>query len=170
MGIDTQTSGVLPGASGAQTGGLLRQGTDLAGTLLGLLSGSGLGTGVSTDEASAQADLQELDARAEAADILDATDAQADALRDTREQARAERNTDWGTSGLAMSGSKQLVREAARTKDDLDEEALRDQGDEQARDALDRGRAAGNLIRINGGAGTLATTLSLGSSIYTTRR
>jgi len=151
--------------------GLFQPGTDLAGSMYQLLTGTGAGPGKSA-QAEEAARLQEFEASAKAHDILRSTDSDADALRADREVRRASKNAEWGASGLAMSGSKQLLREAARIKDGQDEEDIRAEGAEAARDALNRGRAAGNRTRINGSvpisgaADPLGSILSRGSKIY----
>lgn len=158
-----------------EAAGMLQQGTRLADSLYDLLAKSVGGQDASAAEETAR--MQEFEAGKQAADILADTDDTADALRDEREAARATKNTAWGASGLEMSGSKKLLRETARISDDQDEEDVRARGEREAREALDQGRATGNMTRINGSAtpiGSTATgsalslgsTLSLGSKIY----
>lgn len=147
-----------------EAAGMLRQGTRLADSFYDLLAGNAGGLDTSVAEESAR--MQEFEAGKQAADILADADDTADALRDERESARATKNTAWGASGLEMSGSKQLLRETARISDDQDEEDIRTKGERAAQDALDQGRATGNMTRINGSAAPIGSTLSLGSKIY----
>ncbi|MUM77260.1 hypothetical protein GKC30_06415 [Pseudodesulfovibrio sp. F-1] len=151
--------------------GLFQPGTDLAGSVYQLLTGTGISPGRGS-EAEESARLKEFEASVKAQDILRRADADADALRTDREARRGTQNAAWGASGLAMSGSKELLRQSARIKDGQDEEDLRAEGAEAARDALNQGRAAGNLTRINGSvpisgaANTQGSILSSGSKIY----
>jgi hypothetical protein len=154
MGIDQQTAGTF------------RHGTELAENLFALLAGTPAAPGRSPAEAEESARLRELEARRQAHGIVDRADSDAATHREEREARRASANAAWGASGLAMSGSKALLRETARIRDEQDEEDLRAQGEEAARDTLDQGRAAGNMTRINGSAAPLGSTLSLGSKIY----
>lgn len=147
-----------------EAAGMLRQGTRLADSFYDLLAGHAGGLDASVAEENAR--MREFEAGKQAADILAEADDTADALRDEREAARAAEHATWGASGLEMSGSKQLLRETARISDDQDEEDIRAKGERQARNALDQGRATGNMTRINGSATPIGSTLSLGSKIY----
>jgi hypothetical protein len=144
MGIDQKAS--------QQDYGLFQQGTDLAGSVLNLLTTPGGDSGLAEEAAR----LRELDARKQAADTLRHTDREADRLREELERERAAKNTAWGASGLTMSGSKKLLREAD----------IRAWGEREAADTLDQARAGANLTRINGAARPASTILSLGSRIY----
>jgi hypothetical protein len=155
MGIDHKAS--------QQDYGLFRQGTDLAGSVLNLLTAPGADSAGLTEEA---ARLRELDARKQAAHTLRDTDREADRLREELERERAAKNTAWGASGLTMSGSKKLLRETARTADAQEEADIRAWGEREARDTLERARAGANVTRIHGSARPATTTLSLGSRIY----
>ncbi len=117
-------------------------------------------------EAEANAGLRETQARAKARDIQHDALSDARNLREAREQNRSRRNAGWGQSGLAMSGSKALVRDGNRFKDRQDEADVLFEGDQAAQDALQSGRQAGNMFRINGGGTPRRTTLALGSKIY----
>jgi hypothetical protein len=154
MGIDQKAS--------QQDYGLFRQGTDLAGSVLNLLTTPGGDSGLAEEAAR----LRELDARKQAADTLRHTDREADRLREELERERAAKNTAWGASGLTMSGSKKLLRETARTADAREEADIRAWGEREAADTLDQARAGANLTRINGAARPASTILSLGSRIY----
>ncbi|WP_316899227.1 hypothetical protein [Pseudodesulfovibrio indicus] len=123
-------------------------------------------SGGSSGNAEAQARLLETDAGADAQDIRRRSVKDAAALREDREKDRAARNTRWGGSNLAMSGSKRLVRDAGRIKDRQDEEDTLFEGEMNARSALRDARTRANLLRINGGGSGNRSTLSLGSSIY----
>lgn len=124
------------------------------------------GGGSASAEAEAQARLLETDARADAHDIRRRAVKDAAELREEREKGRAARNTRWGGSNLAMSGSKLLVRDAGRIKDLHDEGDALFEGEQAAQAALREGRARANMLRINGGGSGDRSTLSLGSSIY----
>ncbi|ADU61365.1 MAG: hypothetical protein KUA35_09665 [Pseudodesulfovibrio sp.] len=147
-----------------EAAGMLRQGTQLADNVYDLLAGTTRGQNPSVAEETAR--MQEFEAGKQAADLLANADDTADTLRAEREAARATKNAAWGASGLEMSGSKELLRETARISDDLDEEDIRAKGERTAQDALDQGRATGNMTRINGSATPIGSTLSLGSKIY----
>lgn len=151
-----------------QAAGMLRQGTQLADSVYDLLTGTARGQNPSVAEEAAR--MHEFEAGKQAADLLADADDTADALRAERETARATKNAAWGSSGLEMSGSKELLRETARISDDQDEEDIRAKGEGAARNALDQGRATGNMTRINGSATPIGSTLSLGSKIYKYRR
>ncbi|WP_285906756.1 hypothetical protein [Pseudodesulfovibrio pelocollis] len=165
MGMDQHAGGIFQQEVNRQSVGLFRQGSNLAGSMYQLLTGTGATPG-RAGEAEEAAHLQELEASARAHDILGRTDSDADALRAGREAERASKNAAWGASNLAMSGSKALLRESARIRDGQDEEDIRAEGAEAARDALNQGRATGNMTRINGSANPLGSILSQGSKIY----
>ncbi|MFH1914424.1 MAG: hypothetical protein ABIK45_09155 [Pseudomonadota bacterium] len=171
MGMDQHAGGIFQQEVNRQTLGLFRQGSELAGNMYQLLTGTGATTGRAA-EAEETARLQEQQASTRAHDIFMRADSDADSLRAGREADRASTNAAWGASGLAMSGSKELLRQAARIRDGQDEEDIRAEGTEAVRDALNQGRAAGNMTRINGSAAIsgsakpLGSILSQGSTIY----
>lgn len=153
MGMDQQVSSMMD------------QGLTLFEDIAGFTSGQDKRP-VQNPEAEARAGLMETDARGEARDALRRGRQAASDLRDDRERERAGQTARWGRSGLAMSGSKRLVRDASRTRDRQAEEELLDQGETESREALNRGRHKANLFRIDHGASPRRTTLSLGSNIY----
>lgn len=117
-------------------------------------------------EADARAGLMELDARDEAADRQRLARKEAAGLRETEERLRAKAAAQGGQSGLAMSGSRQLVRDSERIQDQLDEDELLTQGLLEGQKTLNRGRHKANLLRIRGNTTPNRSTLSLGSNIY----
>lgn len=124
------------------------------------------GGGGASAEAEARARLLETDAGGDAHDIRRRAVKDAAELREEREKGRAARNTRWGGSNLAMSGSKLLVRDAGRVKDLHDEGDALFEGEQDARAVLRDGRTRANMLRINGGGSGDRSILSLGSSIY----
>lgn len=145
--------------------GALKQGMHMAGQLVDLVNGSDADD-TAADLARANAGLAEQDARASAHDQQQAARQQAAAFREKAEQERAGQHAEWGASNLAMSGSKRLVHDSARLKDNQAEQDILFQGDQAARDTLNQGRNRANLLRINGGASADGSTLALGSKLY----
>ncbi|AMK10346.1 hypothetical protein AWY79_04045 [Pseudodesulfovibrio indicus] len=144
---------------------VLQQGLDLFDDVSGAfgdLSDNGRSSGI----AEAKARLLETDAEGDAKDIRRRAVKDAAELREEREKGRAGRNTRWGGSNLAMSGSKALVRDAGRIKDTEDEEDTLFEGEMNAQSALRDARTRANMLRINGGGTGDRSILSLGSSIY----
>lgn len=84
------------------------------------------------------------------------------------EEGRAKAHTEWGQSGLAMSGSRKMVLKGQTDRDMETEanQAFLDDQEEQA--VLDEGLREANRYRINRGR-RVGTTLSLGSTIYKNR-
>ncbi|QJB56176.1 hypothetical protein [Pseudodesulfovibrio sp. zrk46] len=117
-----------------------------------------------SNEYNEEARMMELDAEADAAEVARQAEKQASALREERELERGKQNTRWGRSGLAMNGSKQLVRDATRQRDKEDEEDVLFEGELKEQDVLDRGLRDANRYRIR--RGLKPSTLSLGSTIY----
>lgn len=150
-----------------QTIGNMQQGFTMINDFVGLNSGLG---GYSTNPADAineeQAKTRELDAKGEAARQQRHAELQAGETRDVLEQGRAKANTNWGQSGLAMSGSKALMRDAQRTQDRQAEDDVLFEGEMANRETLNKGKRSANMLRINAGLSPSKSTLSLGSSIY----
>lgn len=139
----------------------------------GFMNASGQGTGSVADHsatAEEQARMVELDAKAQSSAQQTAAGKEADSARTILEKNRANDNTAWGQSNLAMSGSKALVKEAVHQQDLDTEEDLRFEGEAAARETLDTGVRQANLLRISQGVTPDRSTLSLGSRIYTTGR
>ena len=110
----------------------------------------------------------ELDAQQQADSAARATKEQAQKIRAEQEQGRAKKNTQWGQSNLAMSGSKELVRDSQQQQDRNMEEDELFEGEMQERAILDNGMRGANRYRIS--KGLSPSTLSLGSTIYKYRR
>ena len=121
------------------------------------------------DTSDIRAGQLEDQARGDARDIRRKATAEAESLREAREKARARHHTGWGGSNLTMSGSKQLIREAVRTRDEQDEEDVLFEGEMGARAELRDARNRADRIRISSGGKPRRSTLSLGSKIYQTR-
>jgi len=153
MGMDQQ------GASA------LKQGLKLTRDFIDLAN-SGNETGEGADLAEAQARLTEQDAMGEAFDRQrEARQAAAD-HRDKAEHRRAADHAAWGASGLAMSGSKQLINQSERIKDGQEEDDILFRGDQDAQGVLNQARNRANLTRIGNDASANRSTLSLGSKLY----
>ncbi|EGB15160.1 hypothetical protein DND132_1954 [Pseudodesulfovibrio mercurii] len=119
-----------------------------------------------SDRAEARAGLIETDAAGTAHDLRRRAEQDAARLREDREHSRSLDNARWGGSGLAMSGSTALVRDANRLKDRQDEEDVLVEGERNARSALNSARNQANMLRINEGGSADRSILSLGSKIY----
>lgn len=146
----------------------LKQGLNLTRDFMDLVNDGGGSSGGSdgSDMAEAQARLTEQDALGEAANQRrQARQAAAD-YRDKAEHRRAANHASWGASGLAMSGSKQIINQSERLKDGQEEDDILFQGDQDAQGALNQGRNRANLTRIGNGASANRSTLSLGSKLY----
>jgi hypothetical protein len=118
------------------------------------------------DNAEGRAALIETDAAGAAHDQRRRAAKDAAELREERERSRSRGNAGWGGSGLAMSGSKALIRDANRLKDRQDEEDVLFEGEMNAKSGLRSARNQANMLRINEGASPVRSTLSLGSKIY----
>ena len=112
------------------------------------------------------ATMRELDAKGEAAKQQQRAKRQAGETRSVLEQERAKANATWGHSGLTMSGSKALVRDAQRIQDRRAEDDVLFEGEMAKRETLDKGKRSANMLRVNAGLDPSKSTLSLGSSIY----
>lgn len=117
-----------------------------------------------------QAALMETEALGQARQEERETRERARSIREDREQNRAQHNTRWGQSGVAMSGSRQLVQDARKTADREKEEDMRFAGSQQEKDIISKGRLRANMHRIKHGGSARRSTLSLGSNIYSNRR
>ncbi len=150
-----------------QTAASLQKGVGLANDFMDLVNGSAdSGQPDYSAQAEANAMLVKQDTAESAYDQKQAAKKEAAIYRETAEQKRAGSHTNWGKSNLAMSGSKQLIRQSERLKDTQAEDDLLFQGDQQVQSTLNQGRHKGNLLRINGEATANNTTLSLGSKLY----
>ena len=144
---------------------VLQQGVDLFGEVTDLL---GRRTGVNNAAASAKdrAALLETDAAGDAHDARRQSAREAARLREEREQGRSRGNAGWGGSGLAMSGSKALIRDAQRLRDRQAEEDVLFEGEQNAESGLRSARHRADMLRIGGNASPGRSILSLGSKIY----
>ncbi|CCH49642.1 hypothetical protein [Pseudodesulfovibrio piezophilus] len=120
--------------------------------------------------AEEQAKLMELNAAGTASDQRRQARGQATQSREELEENRSRKNTKWGQSNLAMSGSKQLIRDSDKLQDRQKEEDLLFEGEHAAQKTLKQGRREANMFRINNDLKTPSSTLSLGSTIYNSRR
>jgi len=152
------------------TVGALQKGIGLVGDFMSLANGADDGWSADTGETDEKGRMLEIDAKGDALDVQRRAGKDAKILRSAQEGGRAKRNTGWGASNLAMSGSKELIREAGRAKDAQAEEDVLFDGQVEADGILREGRRKANLFRINGGVSPVRSTLLLGSKIYGPRR
>jgi hypothetical protein len=152
------------------TVGALQQGVDMVGDVMNVANGMYSGRSVAANEAREKGGILELDAKGNALDMQQRAAKDAQRLRLAREDGRAKRNTGWGASNLAMSGSKKLIRESSRIKDAQAEDDILFAGQMEADEMTRDGRHKANLLRINGGSAPVRSTLLLGSKIYGPRR
>lgn len=117
-----------------------------------------------------QAALMETEAKGKARDQRRQTLEDGQNIRENRERNRAKLNASWGQSGVAMSGSRQLVRDARKTADQEAEEDVLFKGTQQEQEILNSGRQRANMHRIGNGGSANRSTLSLGSQIYKSGR
>lgn len=110
--------------------------------------------------------MMELDARERALAKERETDRAAKEFHANQEKERARENTGWGQSGLAMSGSKALVRDSRQLQDRQSEEDATLQGAQDVESILNSGRREANMYRVRQGVSPERSTLSLGSTIY----
>lgn len=147
----------------------LQQGLNLFGDVMELANGGQSDSGYSA-ASEEQALMMELDAKEQAMAQGRATRKTARKTREEREQGRATQNARWGQSGVAMSGSKALIRDASLHQDTQEEEDILFEGDMAQRGILEKGNRDANMFRINQGGAPKRSTLSMGSSIYDYRR
>lgn len=148
------------------TVGMLQQGVNMVGDIVNPTGGN---ASVYAGEADQRGLLSEAETKGDALDARRMAQKEARAQRDLRENIRSKRTMEWGGSNLAMSGSKQLVKQGQRTKDIQAEEDILFEGQMKADSILAAGRNKANLLRINGGDAPKRSTLSLGSKIYSRR-
>jgi hypothetical protein len=144
---------------------VLQQGVDLFGDVTDFL-GDRNSRNAASSNAEDRAALIETDAAGAAHDARRRAEQDAAALRDERERSRSRGNAGWGGSGLAMSGSKALIRDADRFKDRQAEEDFLFEGEMNARSALRSARSRANMLRTGEGASPVRSILSMGSKIY----
>ncbi|MGE4422553.1 MAG: hypothetical protein AB7D39_09665 [Pseudodesulfovibrio sp.] len=113
-----------------------------------------------------RAALIETDAAGAAHDTRRRAVQDAAGLREDRERSRSMGAARWGGSGLAMSGSKALIRDADRLKDRQAEEDVLFEGEMNAGAGLRSARNSANMLRIGEDASPARSTLSMGSKIY----
>lgn len=156
MGIVNETS------AGLNSGiALLNGAMDLAG-----LAGDGSSGEAGVHDETAR--MMELDAREQAADWRRKADEEARRTREAMEKERATDHARWGQSGLALSGSKEMVLEGSREQDREVEANQTFVAEQEEQSILDSGLRKANVYRINRGRSP-KTTLSLGSTIYKRR-
>ena len=139
---------------------VLRQGQGLFDDVRDYL---GRGAGKSAD---GRAGLIETDAKGEARELKRRAAQEAAGLREDRARERGANNARWGGSGLAMSGSKALIRDADRLRDRQDEEDALFEGEMAAKARLRTARDRADSLRGSGGVPPVRSILSLGSKIY----
>lgn len=149
----------------------IQEGFKMIGNLTDMFSGKSPGTEIdSSGDHEEMAQMAEFDARERALAEEKLAEKKAEDVHVKQEQDRSKRNTEWGQSGLAMSGSKELVRESRQLKDRQDEEDELFEGDMETRETMDKGMREANLFRISRGIAPTRSTLSLGSEPYKYRR
>ena len=150
--------------------GMLQQGLGFVENFVSQVNGTNEQGGMLETAANEQGGMLEIDAKGKALDAQGRARKNAKDVRSQQEGIRARRNTGWGKSNLAMSGSKKLVRDGGRIKDHQAEEDILFEGQVDADEILNDGRHRANMLRIDGGATPMRSTLSLGSKIYGPRR
>lgn len=147
------------------------QGMDMFGDLFDFLGPSEGEQGVDTSgEFEEMARMTELDARQAAMDADSRSKMTASQLHDEKERGRSKRNAEWGQSNIAMSGSKELVRESTELSDKHAEEDMLAEGESGVKEILSEGKRDANIYRIANGLAPSRSTLSLGSTIYDYKR
>jgi hypothetical protein len=141
---------------------VLQQGMDLFGDVTDFLGGRTGGNKPAADRAA----LLETDAAGDAHDLKRRSEQDAAKLREERERTRSRSAAGWGGSGLAMTGSKALIRDADRLKDRQAEEDVLFEGEQDAESRLRTARSRANMLRIDESLAPVRSTLSLGSKIY----
>ncbi len=148
----------------------IQRGFNLAGDFMNLVDEAGSSRSFAAAAAEEKAKMLEIDARGNALDARQRANEDARLVRSDAEELRARQNADWGQSGLAMSGSKKLVRETGRIKDHQTEEDVLFKGRMESEETINQGRHKANLLRIGNKAAPVRSSLSLGSGIYGPRR
>ncbi|OIQ49669.1 hypothetical protein BerOc1_01594 [Pseudodesulfovibrio hydrargyri] len=144
---------------------VLQQGVDLFSDVTDFL-GDRNSQKTAASNARDRAALIETDAAGAAHDTRRRAVQDAAGLRGERERVRSRGNAGWGGSGLAMSGSKALIRDAERLKDRQAEEDVLFKGEMNARSGLRSARSSANALRIDENVSPARSTLSMGSKIY----
>lgn len=149
----------------------IQKGFDTAGDLFNMFDNSKPGTDVDySGDYDEKATMMELDARERAVQEKQRANKTAKAIRAEQEGKRSQMNTEWGRSGLAASGSRELVKEGRRIEGKEMENDMLFEGDRRADTIMDKGLRDTNLFRINTGQTPRRTTLSLGSKLYAPKR
>jgi len=123
-----------------------------------------------TANAKDRAGVEETEARKRSWEASQEAKRNAERIRNEGEKRRGRENTSWGGANLAMSGSKEIVRDAGRIQDLQEEDDTLYEGQSDAETILDEGRQRANILRINSGVSPQRSTLSMGSQIYGTRK
>ncbi|WP_319582947.1 hypothetical protein [uncultured Pseudodesulfovibrio sp.] len=144
---------------------VLQQGVDLFSDVTDFL-GQRTGTRRTSPSAEDRAVLLETDAAGAAHDVRRQSARDAARLREDRERERSRGNAGWGGSGLDMSGSRAIIRDAERLQDRQDEEDVLFEGEQDARTGLRSARNRANMLRIGETGSAERSILSLGSKVY----
>jgi len=119
-------------------------------------------------EYDAEAGMKELDALNEASEHRWKASEEARLSHEEMEQDRSKARADWGQSGVALSGSRQMVLDGQRERDRRIEANQELEDDLKEKSILNKGLREANKYRIAMGRSP-KTTLSLGSTIYKNR-
>ena len=114
------------------------------------------------EQQEAAASREQWEAEREADMIRDQSEQRTDQLRREQEKKRARRMNAMGASGVQLSGSALLIQEGSVYDDELDAQALLDQGEMQA-----TYRAAGGAMRADALRSQAAATRNAASSTMT---
>lgn len=145
----------------------IQKGFKMLGELVNLAGSSETGTDIDySGDFEERARMMELDAQERAYAQKLQNDKQARQTHANLESERAKNNTKWGQSGLAMGGSKELIRTARQLEDRQLEEDELFEAEMEENMTMNQGRREANLYRIERGISPRRSTLSLGSSIY----
>lgn len=145
----------------------IQKGFNMIGDLFTMFDTSKPGTPVDySGDYEEKATMMELDARERAIKEKQQTRETARGIHAEQEAERARKRTEWGRSGMARSGSSQLVQEARQQESREAEEDALFEGDQRADEIMDKGMRDSNLFRINTGLKPQRSTLSLGSKLY----
>ncbi len=117
-----------------------------------------------------KAKMKELDARERAMQEKRQAKQAAQTTHAKQEFERSRKTANWGSSGVAASGSRSLVEEGYQTTDREVEDSILYEGDRRAGEIMDKGTRDANLFYINTDQKPRPTTLSLGSKLYDPRR
>lgn len=86
--------------------------------------------------------------------------------REDLQHVRGTRKAEWGSSNLAMGGSKQLIQDAVDNQAQQTEEDILYKGEQDAQSILRQAHNSSRLIKAQNDLPADSSTLSLGSKIY----